>query len=119
MIVVLDTNALLMVFQFNVNMESELTRLLGKYEVVVPSTVKKELKSLGNKYAKSALSFSERYRTVNAEGNPDDSILELAEKEKGIVLTNDKILKKRLREKGITVIFLRGKNHLEIEGSMK
>ncbi|MDI6916951.1 MAG: twitching motility protein PilT [Thermoplasmatales archaeon] len=119
MIVILDSNALLMVFQFKVNMESELTRLLGKYEIVVPSTVKKELKSLRNKYAKSALSFSERYRTINAKGSPDDSILELAEKEKGVVLTNDKILKKRLREKNIPVVFLRSKNHLEIEGSIK
>ncbi|PJB20952.1 MAG: nucleotide-binding protein, partial [Euryarchaeota archaeon CG_4_9_14_3_um_filter_38_12] len=61
-------------------------------------------------------SFSERYRTISANGNPDDSIIELAEKEKGVVVTNDRILKKRLREKNIPVVYLRGKNHLEIEG---
>lgn len=114
MIVILDSNALLMVFQFRINLESELNRILGSYEIVVPSTVKKELKTLKDKHAKIALSFSERYRTISANGNPDDSILELAEK--GIVVTNDKILKKRLREKNIPVVFLRGKNHLEIEG---
>jgi len=71
---------------------------------------------LRDRYAKSALSFSERYRTISANGNPDDSIIELAEKEKGVVVTNDRILKKRLREKNIPVVYLRGKNHLEIEG---
>ncbi len=117
MIVILDSNALLMVFQFRINLESELERLLGKYEAVVPSTVKNELKKLKNKYAKNALGFSERYRTVSVKGNTDDSILELAEKEKGIVVTNDRILKKRLREKGIPVVFLRSKTHLVIEGN--
>jgi len=116
MIVILDSNALIMVFQFRINLESELNRILGSYEIVVPSTVKKELKTLRDRYAKSALSFSERYRTISANGNPDDSIIELAEKEKGVVVTNDRILKKRLREKNIPVVYLRGKNHLEIEG---
>ena len=118
MIVILDSNALLMVFQFRINLESELNRILGSYEIVVPSTVKKELKTLKDKHAKSALNFSERYRIISAKGNPDDSIIELAEKEKGIVMTNDRILKKRLRGKNIPVVFLRGKNHLEIEGRM-
>ena len=116
MIVILDSNALIMVFQFRINLESELNRILGSYEIVVPSTIKKELKTLRDRYAKSALSFSERYRTISANGNPDDSIIELAEKEKGVVVTNDRILKKRLREKNIPVVYLRGKNHLEIEG---
>ena len=89
MIVILDSNALIMVFQFRINLESELNRILGSYEIVVPSTVKKELKTLKDKHAKIALSFSERYRTISANGNPDDSIIELAEKEKGVVVTND------------------------------
>ncbi|MBA3043927.1 twitching motility protein PilT, partial [archaeon] len=42
MIVILDSNALLMVFQFRINIESELSRLLGKYEIVIPTTVKNE-----------------------------------------------------------------------------
>lgn len=118
MIVVLDSNALLMVFQFRINIESELSRLLGKYEIVIPTTVKNELKTLKDKHAKSALSFSERYRAISANGNTDDSILELAEKEKGIVVTNDRILKKRLRAKNIPVVFLRAKTHLVIEGNI-
>ncbi|MBU2565219.1 MAG: hypothetical protein KJ655_03065 [Candidatus Thermoplasmatota archaeon] len=116
MIVILDSNVLLMVFQFRINIESELSRLLGKYEIVIPTTVKNELKTLKDKHAKSALSFSERYRAISANGNTDDSILELAEKEKGIVVTNDRILKKRLRAKNIPVVFLRAKTHLEMEG---
>jgi hypothetical protein len=117
MIVILDSNALLMVFQFTINLESELNRILGSYEIVVPTTVKNELKTLKDKHAKIALSFSEKYRTIRANGNTDDSILELAEKEKGIVVTNDRILKKRLREKNIRVVFLRSKTHLVIEGN--
>ncbi len=38
--------------------------------------------------------------------------------ERVIVCTNDKGLKKRLREKGVPVVYLRSKKILELEGGM-
>jgi uncharacterized protein len=40
--------------------------------------------------------------------------VELAMEEKAAVFTNDAELKKRLCSKDITIVYLRGKDHLEI-----
>src|SRR5207247_5187201 len=55
--VVLDANALLLPFQFRVNLEAELRRLLGEHEILVPSAVLDELKGLARslREARSAL----------------------------------------------------------------
>jgi len=42
-LVLLDTNALLMPFQFQVHLEAELHRVLGDVEIAVPSPVLSEL----------------------------------------------------------------------------
>lgn len=39
--------------------------------------------------------------------------------ERVIVCTNDKGLKKRLREKGVPVVYLRSKKILELEGMLE
>jgi rRNA-processing protein FCF1 len=46
----------------------------------------------------------------------DDSILRIALERRFNVATNDTELRKRLRKVGIPVVFLRQKNHLEIDG---
>ena len=48
-IVVLDSSAIFMIFEYSINLEQELLRLLGSYEVVVPSKIIKELKFLCEK----------------------------------------------------------------------
>ena len=45
-IVILDTNALMMLFEFSIDLESELNRLLGANSIFVPTTVLDELKFL-------------------------------------------------------------------------
>ncbi len=97
-------------------MEKELSRLLGSCRIVVPSSVIKELKNLADHDAKAALSLAQRFETIQNEGNGDDAILKMAKKMNGIVVTNDKDLKKRLREEKLPVIYLRGKNRLEMVG---
>jgi len=121
-IVILDSNAIMMLFEFSINLEDELTRLVGKYHIIVPKPVFKELKYLSEKgkgtkkiNAKSSLKLIERYEIAEIDKKTvDDSVLSLAEKTNGIVLTNDKELKKRLKEKSHQVIFLRSKKKLEI-----
>ena len=121
-IIILDSNAIMMLFEFSINLEDELTRLVGKHKIIIPLPVIKELKFLsengkGNKKinAKSSLKLIKKYEFVDINGKTvDDSILALAEKTNGIVLTNDKELKNRLKEISIQVIILRAKKKLEI-----
>ncbi|MEW6069171.1 MAG: PIN domain-containing protein [Candidatus Thermoplasmatota archaeon] len=117
--VLLDTNALLAVFQFKIDLEKELDRLLGRYEILVPTSVVKELKGLKSRYALAALKLSERYNKVELKGEVDNAILELAKKGNIVVVTNDRALRRKLRTNKIPVIFLRAKTHLELAGIIR
>lgn len=111
--VILDTNALLMPFQFNINLDRELQRLFGDPEVYVPSSVMDELRELNRK---NALALAKKYKEISVEKPRDDGVLEAAEKINAVIVTNDKELKKTAKEKGITVVFLRKKSYLAVEG---
>lgn len=118
--VIIDTNAFMIPVQFGVDIFSELERL-GYKDHIVPSSVVRELKGLKmlskgkDKLAANAgLTLSERCRQVITEGLCDDAIVELATEESCAVLTSDKELQERLTSKNVTVVHLRGKNHLEI-----
>lgn len=114
--VLLDTNALLAVFQFKLDLEKELDRLLGKYEILVPTSVVQELKTVRSKYASAALKFAERYSKIKLKGDVDKAILSFAKEGNIVVVTNDRALRKKLRINKIPVIFLRARTHLELEG---
>jgi uncharacterized protein len=121
-IVILDSNATMMLFEFSIDLEDELTRLLGKYHMVVPKPIIRELEFL-SKYgkgkkrliAKPALEFVKRYEVVNIDEKGDNAVMHLAKKLSGIVLTNDRELRKRLRAESLHVIYLRGRNRLVLE----
>ncbi|MBN2603217.1 MAG: DNA-binding protein [Candidatus Thermoplasmatota archaeon] len=123
-IVILDTNALMMLFEFSIDLESELNRLLGANSIFVPTTVLDELKFLsenGNgkqkRIAKSALALSKNYRCMRTHlsGSVDNSLISLAKENDGIVLTNDKEIRKKLKELNLKVIFLRAKKKLSMQ----
>ena len=122
-IVILDSSAILMSFEFSIDLENELTRLLGRYHIVIPVPIVRELELLSERgsgekkaKAKASLKLIERYDTVDVdEKNGDNSIIKLANKTKGIVVTNDRELKNRLKEMALSVIFLRAKKKLVLE----
>ena len=123
-IVILDSNAIMMLFEFSIDLEDELTRLLGKYHVIVPKPIIEELEFLskhgkGKKkfIAKPALEFVSRYDvdSEDTDEKGDNAVFHLAKKLSGIVLTNDRVLRKRLRKESLHVIYLRGKNRLVLE----
>ena len=117
-VVILDSSAIMMLFEFSIDLEGELTRLLGRYHVVVPSPVHTELTVLslrgdGKKYrmAKASLKLIERYELVKVdEKMADDALFYLAKETNGIVVTNDKELRGRLKEISLSVIFYVQKN---------
>jgi rRNA-processing protein FCF1 len=126
--VIVDSNALFVPFQFRIDVFSELQRLLGRrFELVLLSAVKHELEVLAEKGSPKmrrnaclALQFAERCRLVEAEAEAstpvDDVVVEAAKKWGAAVFTNDKQLRKRLRDISVPVIYVRQKSRLEIDG---
>jgi uncharacterized protein len=119
--VILDSSAILMFFEFSVDWEKDLDRLLDGYHVVVPTAVVQELqilsmRSAGKKKAAAALKLIAKYDTIDEKADTvDESLMKIAEKTHGIVVTNDTELRKRLKNRGFPVIFLRGKKRLFLE----
>ncbi len=120
--VVLDSSSILMLFEFSINLEGELTRLLGKFRVLIPRPIFDELIFLSKhgkgkkKYnSKPALDLIKNYEISEAEGKGDDSVLFLAKKLNGIVVTNDKNLRKRAKDIHLKTIYLREKSKLVLD----
>ncbi|WP_258083161.1 type II toxin-antitoxin system VapC family toxin [Thermococcus thermotolerans] len=131
-LVIPDTNFLLVPGQFGVDIISELNRVLDvRFRIAVPNVVLQELdviewKSRGKDLLaiRMAKKLAERFEVVEmgrfGEKPIDDQIFDFAVKnERVIVCTNDKGLKKRLREKGVPVVYLRSKRILELEGMLE
>jgi rRNA-processing protein FCF1 len=113
-----------MMFEYRINVDDELKRLLGSYHLFIPHRVLKELQMLSMKgrgkrkrLAKASLKLVDSYEIypgfLNLEA--DDAIISAAEECSAIVLTNDRKIRKRLHEKSLQSIFLRQKSHLMIE----
>ena len=116
--VVLDTNALLMPFEIKMNLDLALRELLGEARIVVPGPLVGELKHLDHKFAGAALSLARKYEIIPTVTTGDNSVMELAKKTGGYVLTNDKELRRRLRREKIPIIILRSGTHLAIDTYM-
>jgi len=111
--VVLDTNALLMPFQFGINIDLEIRHLLGDVEVLVPSCVVAELKGLKVKEAKAALSLSKKYKQVQTKLRGDLGVIEAAKEQHAAVVTNDQEIISILRKSSIPTIRMRDCQRLD------
>ncbi|KAA0005338.1 MAG: hypothetical protein FE045_05270 [Thermoplasmata archaeon] len=124
--VVLDTNALLLPYQLGMNIEKELTRLLGICRIIVPTSVIKEAEKLASSNgsvamaAKLGLNIVRKrdYQIVETLYDGDDGVMDVAVKTNAAIVTNDKELKKKAKEMGLPVIYVRGESRLEIEESL-
>jgi rRNA-processing protein FCF1 len=125
--VIMDSNALFVPLQFKMDIFSELERLLNRhFSLILLSSVKRELETLAEKgspkmrkNAVYALKLGEKctYVKVDHENSQvDDVIVEMAEKWRAPVFTNDVVLRKRLRDISVPVIYVRQKSRLEIDG---
>jgi rRNA-processing protein FCF1 len=126
--VILDSNALFVPFQFKIDVFEALETLLGrKFEPILLSTIKKELEAVVEKgspkmrkWASFALRLAEKCTFLEVEEtvveSPDDSIVEMAKKCGCLVFTNDRALRKRLRDISVPTIYVRQKSRLEIDG---
>ena len=127
--VILDSNALFTPLELKLDIFEELHRLLKRnIDCVVIYPVKVELELLANKetfklrrQANFALRLlAEKCKVVQVEvpdrATTDDVIVKVAKNWNVPVFTNDRQLKKRLRDISLPVIYVRQKSHLEIDG---
>ncbi|MGC8895209.1 MAG: PIN domain-containing protein [Candidatus Bathyarchaeia archaeon] len=127
--VILDSNALFVPLQFKIDIFEELRTLLnGNFEPILLLPVKHELERLADKgspkmrkNASFALKLAEKCKLVNINeeenmASPDDVIIKAAKNWKYPVFTNDRLLRKRLRDINVPVIYVRQKSRLEIDG---
>jgi len=125
--VILDSNFLMIPFQFNLDVFQEIEYILQrKVDFIVPSLVKSELTGIstrggeGAAEASLALQLASRCRVVEVALNPgetvDDAIVKASQKLGAVVATTDIELKKRLRDVNIPVVYLRDKSKLEVDG---
>jgi rRNA-processing protein FCF1 len=126
--VILDSNALFVPFQFKIDIIFELNNLLERrYELILLSAVRQELRALASKgspkmrkTASCALILAGKCRQVELKIPEstlvDDAIIEAARDFGAMVFTNDRQLRKRLRDISVPVIYLRQKSRLAIDG---
>ena len=121
--ILLDTNMLMSFGMRTVDVFSEIERICDfKYEIITLDSVIEELKGIQEKQsikykkaAKMALSIISRKLKVIESGimPADDGILDLAKKDKDIIVaTQDMELKAKLKALGIAIIALRQKKYL-------
>lgn len=128
--VIFDANFFFIPIQFNLDIFEELAKLLKKrYEPLLLSSTKKELQGLAeststktSKQALTAINLVEKCSFVPVEKSStetyDDVIVRVATESKIPVATNDRNLRKRLRQSGVAVIYMRQKQRLVLDGSV-
>ena len=92
----------------------------------VVAEIKSNLEKAGrveSRLFKVALDLTERCRIVEVdpqfkEFKVDDQLLEHAVATNGVLATNDRELRNRAIERGVPVLLLRGRKHLELKGTI-
>lgn len=116
--VLLDTNFLIDVFRFKIDID-QIYDLAPGAEIFVLSSVLDELERLASKSstnarpAKVALQFSRSLPMEQSATHDADEAILLAKPD--IVATNDRELRKKLHERGVKTIYVRARKHLAID----
>jgi rRNA-processing protein FCF1 len=129
--VILDSNFLFVPLQFKIDIFEGITNLLNqRFEPVILSPIHRELRKMAEKsslklrkQASLTLKLAEKCSVIDVEKREeetnDDVIVRIAAQwSKCLVATNDRELRKKLRDINIPVIYLRQKSRFELEGSL-
>lgn len=122
--VFLDTNFMISALRFKIDIEAELQRICNfRLRLCVFSGTIYELEKLINRgklferrLAKLALRLIEQkgLEIVESEGHVDDLLAALNPKT-AVIATQDRLLKKKLKEKGFRLVTIRQKKRLALE----
>ncbi|MEM3396402.1 MAG: PIN domain-containing protein [Thermoplasmata archaeon] len=118
-LLILDTSMLFAPFNYSFNLDAAVQDFIGSVEIVVPSSVIKELEGLAKTeaLARTVLQFARKYSVVEVEQRGDRGVIECAEKFKDrevYVATMDSKLGDKIVKKGRRVVFLREGQRLAI-----
>lgn len=124
--VLFDTNFFLIPYYYKLDIFAAVASLLPNLrKIIVPSTVIDELKALSKKKSKEGLAARFALKVIEVRDKeieivqtalpPDVWFVKFVEREDGIVCTNDKELKKRIKKFGRNVILLRAKSKISLE----
>ena len=128
--VLFDTNFLMVPIRFGVDVISELDRLLEViYHVTVLTPVidelyqlKKDAKPSDVKEFDFALNFASRLGTIKESLYPGEDVdrllIRISKENLWVVATTDSVLRARLREHSIPVIYLRQSKKLALDGHL-
>ncbi|HUU75297.1 MAG TPA: nucleotide-binding protein [Methanoregulaceae archaeon] len=121
--VLFDANALMVQFQFRIDIFEELRNLIGLYDPLILADVIIELHGLARgqgrhgSAARSALILAEKCTKVESElkdGRVDEKIVDYAQRHGCMVITNDRSLRNTLLSYNIPVISLKQRKKLDI-----
>ena len=130
--IILDTNLIINLAKTGINLKDEVNRLINlKNEICIIDNTQTELDLLISK-AKSekqrkllylAYELSHDYKIIKT-GNEynlkvDDLLLKFALEGNTVIATNDKELRKKLRDSRLPTLFIRSRKSLELEGYVK
>jgi len=119
--IIIDACGWVAIIDSGMNLDLELERTIGTFELILLDSVLQELKEIEKTRPKrkSLLISMLESKTSNSDfesdlSHTDDQIFELAKKQNLPVLTVDKDLKKRLFQSSIKVIEVSKNNHFKI-----
>ncbi|MCI0497391.1 MAG: hypothetical protein L0Z54_03745 [Thermoplasmata archaeon] len=117
---ILDANALFLPFQFGINIDVELARLLGEYRYVVPASVADEVGRLRQDrvpFSREASTLLEHLspEVVPGTGRADEDVVTAALAMEGYVFSLDGDVRRRALAAGVPVIRMRSKRYLVLE----
>lgn len=118
--IIVDSCGWVAIIDSGLNFESELERIFGKFSLILTASIEDELSKLeqSRPRKKSLLLNLLKQKSTTLESDngyhTDDHIFELSKNGEYAVLTIDKVLKKRLYERGITVIEVAKNQHLRV-----
>ncbi len=116
MMILLDTNFLLIPFKKKLDIYEELRFRFPLYNLITLESCIRELEKMNQKGAIELAKSSGLKIIKYGKGIADSDIISFAKKKKVIVATIDKKLQKKLLEMGVRIIYLREGRFPEIKG---
>ena len=115
----------MMAAQLNIDLVSQLQELIPHYQYTVPSFIIKELENIkGRSRGKNKIAAATALKIANIKPLKikeisllereyvDDALIRISQ----VLCTNDRELRRKARRKGITIIYLRQRKYLAIDG---
>ncbi|MAG21957.1 MAG: hypothetical protein CL943_01445 [Candidatus Diapherotrites archaeon] len=121
--IALDTNMLLAIPRFKVDVLSGIIERFGRIKFVIPKKVLEELEKMAKEGVKKKSDVSIVIEAIEKNNvkvietgarNADDALVEMA-KQGFWIASNDRVLRKRIKEIGAKNIYLKRKKLIEIE----